>query len=114
MSQRLSLPTTGVANSSVRVKNNQKSPLLRLPPEIRSRIWEYTLGYTIVRAHVPYSRSHKPRLRTSSDEPGIGMALLRSCRQVYSEAALMPMRLNTFAFEGVYDIKRAIKLLKTH
>lgn len=42
------------------------------------------------------------------------MALLRSCRQVYSEAALMPVRVNTFAFEGVYDIKRAIKLLKTH
>jgi hypothetical protein len=104
-----------ITNSFCRVRNNQNSPLLRLPPEIRNRIWEYTLGHTTFGINVPFSRYQKPTIKRPSNEPIINTALLRSCRHIYLEAALIPMRLNTFVFhDGTWMIKRAMKLLKTH
>ena len=104
-----------IANELRRVKNNQNSPLLRLPPEIRNRIWEYSLGHSIFRTQVFRSgRSHKAKLTPPTSEPSVGVALLRCCRQIYSEAALMPIRLNTLAFSNVLHIKKATKLLKAH
>ncbi|KAJ4992160.1 hypothetical protein SVAN01_02481 [Stagonosporopsis vannaccii] len=46
------LNVTPKGGEVVLVKNNQKSPLLRLPPEIRQCIWEYTLGHSVFRLHV--------------------------------------------------------------
>lgn len=79
-----------------RVKQNQNSPLLRLPPEIRNRIWEYTLGHNTFR--VIRARGRKALFTLAPDEPGINVAILRGCRQIYSETALMPFQLNTLAF----------------
>jgi hypothetical protein len=42
------------------------------------------------------------------------MALLRTCRQIYAEAALMPLTLNTFSFKTMYEIRRAFQNLKAH
>lgn len=85
-----------------RVKQNQNSPLLRLPPEIRNRIWEYTLGHNTFR--FGRTRGRKARSILAPDEPGINVAILRGCRQIYSETALMPIQLNTLAFLRIRDV----------
>ncbi|KAF3051540.1 hypothetical protein E8E11_008995 [Didymella keratinophila] len=36
------------------VERNSKSPLLSLPTEIHTRIWEYTLGHSVHRARLGY------------------------------------------------------------
>ncbi|KAF1360511.1 hypothetical protein EJ07DRAFT_177226 [Lizonia empirigonia] len=97
------------------VKENQNSPLLCLPPEIRNRIWDYTLGHNTFRARPGCYRSRRiPRLTLAPDEPGINVAILRSCRQIYSETALMPVQLNTLAFSVIGDIVSVARRLKLH
>lgn len=99
-----------------RVKNNQNLPLLSLPPEIRNRIWEFALGNVVFRGRtltVP-SRKRITILRPASDETDIGVALLRCCRQIYSEAATIPLRLNTMAFDSTRQLEHAMKRFKAH
>jgi hypothetical protein len=102
-----------------RAKSNQGSPLLRLPPEIRNKIWEYTLGHNIfkpVRVRVSIQK-FKSKWISRPDEPQIGLALLATCRQIYSEAAFMPFNLNTFAadtFSRESNFVKAFKAFKVH
>jgi hypothetical protein len=93
-----------------RVKKNQDSPLLRLPPEIRNKIWEYSLGSYVFRAFDLGHRKEKARVKWVY-KPGIGVALLRTCRQIYSEAASMLIPLNTFATSDPRCGSWALKLL---
>ncbi|KAF1932426.1 uncharacterized protein M421DRAFT_403295 [Didymella exigua CBS 183.55] len=96
-------------------KNNQHSPLLRLPPEIRNRIWEYTLGNIVFRVRGKRSgRKYSMDFVPPSNEPSIGVSLLRTCCQIYSEAASMPIRLNTFAFLSTWAVKKVTKQLKPY
>jgi hypothetical protein len=46
--------------------------------------------------------------------PCVGTPLLRSCRQVYSEAALMPLQLNTLACSSMVTLSQAVRKLKKH
>ncbi|KAF7446426.1 hypothetical protein Ptr902_09458 [Pyrenophora tritici-repentis] len=78
------------------VKVNQQSPLLRLPPEIRNRIWEFALGGMVYRVKNPDSDRHR-KLAPSPKQPA-GISLLRVCRQIYAEAAMLPSLLNTISF----------------
>ncbi|KAH6638235.1 hypothetical protein C7974DRAFT_451532 [Boeremia exigua] len=97
------------------VKNNQDTPLLRLPPEIRNRIWEHTLGRSSFRAQVSkQGRKNVATMVSLSDEPGVGVALLRSCRQIYSEAAMMPICLNTFVIRDYWRNMKAFRLFSAH
>ncbi|KAA8617144.1 hypothetical protein PtrSN002B_008404 [Pyrenophora tritici-repentis] len=50
------------------VKVNQQSPLLRLPPEIRNRIWEFALGGMVYRVKNPDSDRHR-KLAPSPKQP---------------------------------------------
>ncbi|KAF2833360.1 hypothetical protein CC86DRAFT_8545 [Ophiobolus disseminans] len=78
-------------------QNAQRSPLLRLLTEIRDIIWRYALGHRVVRLG-----SSRYAYR---DGIGPHLSLLRVCRQVYSETALLPHTLNTFAFCGLSDLQ---------
>ncbi|CAN9346453.1 unnamed protein product [Alternaria alternata] len=71
-------------------KQNRTSPLLRLPPEIRNIIWKLS----------------------PSPEPKNVMALLRTCRQVYAEAALMPLTLTIFTTDYIPYAARDLRKLK--
>lgn len=42
------------------------------------------------------------------------MALIRTCRQIYSEAVLYPLNMTTFACDDVVDLKRSVRALKTY
>ncbi|KAF3046585.1 hypothetical protein E8E12_011066 [Didymella heteroderae] len=96
------------------VRKNQDSPLLRLPPEIRNRIWEYTLEHSIFRAIPNFGSSEPAKFESPPEEPAIGVTLFRTCRQIYSEAASMPFKLNAFAFNEFWAIKKAMTPLKTY
>ncbi|KAF2132694.1 hypothetical protein P153DRAFT_363982 [Dothidotthia symphoricarpi CBS 119687] len=95
------------------VNSNRNSPLLRLPPELRNRIWSHVLGGKIFRAS--YQRpGQKYKLRSPPTEPDNCMSLLQTCRQIYSEGALMPLSLNTFTIESPRCMKRLQKCLKEY
>ncbi|KAG9188716.1 hypothetical protein G6011_07421 [Alternaria panax] len=79
------------------LRNQQASPLLRLPGEIRNAIYEYALG-----GHHIYLNEHYPKLRSilirSVDGEQVSkhhlFALGNTCRQTYSESAVMLLSLN--------------------
>jgi hypothetical protein len=70
-----------------RVLENQNSALLRLPREIRDCIWKHALGGNIFPVAKKYSRSETYTIMPKAARPSNGVALLRTCRQIYSETA---------------------------
>ncbi|KAH6878871.1 hypothetical protein BKA58DRAFT_466490 [Alternaria rosae] len=89
-------------------RQNQNSSLLRLPAEVRNQIWKLVLG-----AKVYWARYTK-KFQLSPTEPKNAMALLRTCRQIYAETALMPLTLSTFACASVTQAKGSLGKLKPH
>lgn len=71
--------------------NAASSPLLRLPPEIRNMIYTLIIDVNIV----VFTEAGLGRGRHPIQD---GLALLRVCRQIHAEAALLPYALNTFVF----------------
>lgn len=112
-------------------RNHSASSLLRLPPEIRVRIYSLVLGgqrvwiyhnarrlkwRTPERTRLEAGQSVQPgqyfhrggNLSHSTADPPISteplkhalhLGLLRVCRQIYTETALLPYALNTFTFK---------------
>ncbi|KAF3046619.1 hypothetical protein E8E12_011254 [Didymella heteroderae] len=84
------------------IKANSQSPLLRLPPELRNRIWEYTLGGHVF--DVTTRGIFKRRKRIFKAKvwglPKNTFALLGVCRQIYAETVLLPYRHNAFNFKS--------------
>ncbi|KAH6638259.1 hypothetical protein C7974DRAFT_157487 [Boeremia exigua] len=85
------------------VKMNSEAPLLRLPAELRNRIWEYTLGGNIF--DVVFVETYKGRyveektfVHSRTFKPNTN-ALLQVCRQIYMETALIPFSHNAFRFQ---------------
>jgi hypothetical protein len=94
------------------VKRNQDSPLLCLPPEIRNRIWEYTLGGNDIR-QVDYG--HRISVFLAKPHEGLNtFALLRVCRQTYAETALLPFSVNTFAALDCCNLGKSVKAFKKY
>ena len=94
----LTLPST--------TRNRQESPLLRLPPELRTRIYEIALGGRQIRVcDVKSCASTRHRCRTRAKKLTYDtyfhlrrryLALLVTCRQVHEETKLFPFMLNEF------------------
>lgn len=104
-----------IANDYDSVKSNQRSPLLRLPAEIRNQIWRYVVGCATLKAvWVKIGRDQHRRF-IPSNTPGItNLDILRCCLQIYAEAALLPYSLNTFTFYDYDRIEHDFKLLKPY
>ena len=98
--------------------NQEKSPLLRLPPEIRDMIWKYVLGgktfdsYGEDDGHPKRKRSAK--LEPSPGDPKEGFALLRTCRQVYLETASYPITLSSLECQDPKILMYAVNKLKPY
>lgn len=137
-------------------KNATDSPLLRLPPELRNRIWSLVLGGKTI--HVEFSFRPRPKrlvichhvcksalnernfalslktnfgrdenyensfaLRHSQcfgavddenrDLNRLHLGVLQVCRQIHKEAALLPYKENTFAFQTMRDMEPFLKAL---
>jgi hypothetical protein len=86
---------------------------LRLPPELRSRIWEYALGgHTLRTIYLGARRRSVPRMVPSTAERMYGLDLLRTCRQIYTETALLPYKTNTFSFSPQGSTRYHLSYLK--
>ncbi|RMZ66580.1 tetratricopeptide-like helical [Pyrenophora seminiperda CCB06] len=76
--------------AAITERNQQTSPLLRLPAELRNKIYNYVF--------------HSPPIRPYRDHRVYGawaysrrqLSLLQVCRQVYFEARLVPFKCNVF------------------
>lgn len=119
-------------------RNKRLSPLLRLPPELRNRIWELvlTVGQINVcfknQTHTSHTfhgpsveiiergfycrilrRSQNPwrpqNAKKHNPDPPRGMTLLSPvCRQLYHETVLLPYTLNAWSFESRRVMERYI------
>ncbi|XP_014556440.1 hypothetical protein COCVIDRAFT_99796, partial [Bipolaris victoriae FI3] len=98
------------------------SPLLRLPAEVRSMVWEYVFGCYHIYVYpgdifasdlhgIPLSINSRVRLEFWSKDtmapyqkmrhqPTLG--LMTVCRQIYMEAVLLPFQLNTWHIDSRY------------
>jgi hypothetical protein len=106
-------------------RNACESPLLRLPPEIRNRIWSYILSIRQITLkecpddwrddldvddyeceeeyEVAYYELKEICWASAAYPPGLETLLI--CRQTYAEASLLPFTLNTISFSKVdYDM----------
>ncbi|KAH8728539.1 hypothetical protein GQ44DRAFT_702441 [Phaeosphaeriaceae sp. PMI808] len=103
-------------------RNQESSPFLRLPAEIRCMIYGYLLGgNTIYIESRGYTKSHRKCFQCVVYSQGVNpydaqlqceetrppfekcMTLLNvACRQLYKETALLPYRRNTWAFASRY------------
>jgi hypothetical protein len=86
-----------------RVEQNQNTPLLSLPAEIRGRIWAYAVGGATLRPLPtnPYRTSGRHHFKLTPDDYPHGMGLLRVCRQIYSEAAFLPLKLSSLYIDNI-------------
>lgn len=102
-------------------RNYSASPFLRIPPEIRLQIYGLVLGGQKIwighrRSEVDDTRGwpgqyfHKggyfyhhtasPFDKANPLDNLLNIPLLRVCRHVYTETALLPYKLNTFTFDN--------------
>lgn len=127
-----SLPADGSSEAELWQRNERLSLLLRLPPELRNRIYELVLYVGQIK--VCYKKwEHRRRLHTETVEggwycrllhkeqnpwdlwplehpqPPRGMTLLSPvCRQLHHETALLPFSLNAWSFESQQVMDRFV------
>ncbi|KAH5409324.1 hypothetical protein HBI46_172450 [Parastagonospora nodorum] len=112
MAAQLTESDTGMAvtaQDKITLRNAEQSPLLRLPAELRTKIYQYTLGgleITLTRSIIAQRLCLNSRERAANDErhpfyklPSPSATLL-SCRQVNSEAKLLLFSSNHFSIES--------------
>jgi hypothetical protein len=102
---------TTVAYTRNSVQANQQSPLLRLPTELRTKIWTYVLGSTIYRGK---GYTYTGEAQFVPRDRSIGLSLLQTCRQVYSETTMLPFALNIFSVGKFRCIRSGFKTMKSH
>ncbi|KAK5164682.1 uncharacterized protein LTR77_009888 [Saxophila tyrrhenica] len=117
--------------------NQTNSPLLRLPAEIRNRIYDLALRTSTVhifsargKGPEPHITAHTCTSKKSDQEmantmrqddmrPDVdgedsdqytgspySIALLRTCKQIHHESALLPFKINTFSFRSAMELER--------
>ncbi|KAF3001930.1 hypothetical protein E8E13_006799 [Curvularia kusanoi] len=95
----------------ITLDNQRQSPLLRLPPELRNMIWAYALGDTVYRGD-GYENSRDRKF--AAEDPSISPKLLETCRQIYSETAMLPFRLNTFSLGSRERMVTSFEAVRPH
>jgi hypothetical protein len=117
-------------------RNSVVSPFLRLPGEIRNKIYGFIVGdHHLQVGYTPHQHGIETikgkRYRTHvgggffnrlaargknhhryQEAQSLHLGLLRVCRQVYGEAALLPYAMNIFSFENDWVMRRCLKTLR--
>jgi hypothetical protein len=93
------------------LQNQEASPLLQLPGEIRNKIYQYALG-----GHHIYLNEHQPSFKRliirgvdgKQTSKGDLFALGYTCRQTHSESAILLFSLNEFFgyFWSRFEVQR--------
>jgi hypothetical protein len=98
-------------------EQNRQTPLLRLPAELRNKIYCMLLGgWEFGMATRADSRALVCRLIDSGGNPDKkywkpahvhqAFALIKACRQIYSDTKLLPFELNTFHTRSYFALAR--------
>jgi hypothetical protein len=102
------------------LRNQRQSPLLRLPAELRNKVYAYVLGGREIEL-CGYQRcqicNQAPYRDAISHYPRNLLNLLHACRQCHSEARLLPFSSSTFIAlpdEVNYIISRHFSHAQTH
>lgn len=87
----------------------ENSPLGKLPPELRNEVYKLVLAcpfqITLSIAHVPRPKYLLPEKSYS------GTSLVKTCKQIYQEAAAMVYAINIFKFHHMDDLNFFVKLI---
>lgn len=103
-------PTRSLADlSQIALENQVRSPLLRLPPELRSIIYGYVVGENSL-VTAPDTSSWFDRDWPSGPYTIPQVNLSRVCSSLYYETALLPLR--TITISSLSDIKYLLRTLK--
>jgi len=92
------------------VCNATKSPLLRLPAELRNLIYAYAFDNTTYNFFQDNKSTEKTLCAGSSTEND--MSLLLVSRQVHAEIAYLPYELSTFDFLGLQSRQERMEALR--
>ena len=106
------------------------SPFLRVPAELRNRIYDFVFGVpqSVMISFTPYKYRYEAvgnsRRRGNisggysqrscclgEEHHDTNMALLRSCKQIYGETASLPYALHTFVFRDENLMKKCMRKL---
>jgi hypothetical protein len=95
------------------LRNQQQSPLLRLPAELRNKIYGHVLGGFIISFLTARPRHHclirfKSSRKIAEFKPS---NLLLVCRQINAEVQLLPSELNEFHYRIPETFKQMLDLL---
>ncbi|KAK7178872.1 hypothetical protein PSPO01_15057 [Paraphaeosphaeria sporulosa] len=99
-------------------RNSTESPLLRVPPEIRNRIWKHAVGGleihitgvgVLVSAQLSYGTRPIGSRGYLLKHPRVAFHMHQVSRQAYFEVAPFIYTLNTFSFDYVGVMDRWIK-----
>jgi len=96
------LRETSLTSCCSTVRNATKSPLLRLPAELRNMIYGHVFDNITYNLYMPYG--DYPLCESSFQEAGMGLILVS--RQVHAETAYLPYELSAFDFL-VYDANKS-------
>lgn len=97
-------------NSSQR--NVVNSPLLRLPAELRNRIFTYTFsGYEICLGDDGESGQCRVDYIRPTASGGYVFGALQACRQIFAEARMLSFTLNTFECNNITDVQEWINAM---
>lgn len=102
-------------------RNQRKSPLLRLPGELRNKIYEYTFSNAIVSvfrsSELPDYVEMKPhmgsRVSYRTTTPHNLVALTKTCRQIFAESRLLLFRLVAFHVHSDGSLGHFLKTLES-
>jgi len=91
-------------------RNDRDSPLLRLPSELKNLIYEYvlTVSYPLcfTRKKHPTKKTKKSRDKKLLRGVQYDLSLLRVCRKIHHDTALLPFSLNTIQCDSLMVVQR--------
>ncbi|KAL5398192.1 hypothetical protein PMIN06_002992 [Paraphaeosphaeria minitans] len=114
----VSIPQNATHLMKLAERNSTQSPLLRLPPEIRNKIWKYTVGGleinigevgTVFPMKLSYATRPIGANKNLINRPRVEFHLHRVSRQTYFEVAPFIYTMNTFSFNFVSIVDRWVK-----
>ncbi|KAF2442322.1 hypothetical protein P171DRAFT_65653 [Karstenula rhodostoma CBS 690.94] len=115
----VSIPQNATHLAEITQRNSTQSLLLRLPPEIRNKIWKYAVGGLEI--HIKEIGTYCPPWLSYGTRPIGAKESIFKCprftfhlhqvsRQAYFEVSPFIYTLNTFSFDGVMIMDRWIKI----
>jgi len=104
-------------NSSAR--NDIESPILRLPGELRNKVYRYVFGNMIIETSTAYEATiHRHNYLVARDgfrgkrTPDLYRmgGILFTCRKLYAEARLLPLQLSITRIQSAFDGRLQVRL----